>query len=286
MFADDTTLFASSNTPTNIEYALNKDLEQVSKWFQANKLRLNVKKTKFMVVYPRNMGDRFEHVNIFIMGQHVEREANVKILGVTLNEELKWHQHMGGMIRNLRFQYRAFGRSIKYFDRDTRLIVYNSSLASRFNYADCIWDQCTLKEAKQLQSVQNMAVKKMMNAAPLTSAKPLIRNLGLLTLETKRKLRSLVLLYKLTRNEGPAALIRELEGYRNSSREHIITRNSGEGSYYIPAYNTDNVGKSFFVQTIKRWNTLPTNIQQSENATIFKRRVYDLLLTAEADADH
>ena len=126
----------------------------------------------------------------------------------------------------------------------------------------------------------------MMNAAPLTSAKPLIRNLGLLTLETKRKLRSLVLLYKLTRNEGPAALIRELEGYRNSSREHIITRNSGEGSYYIPAYNTDNVGKSFFVQTIKRWNTLPTNIQQSENATIFKRRVYDLLLTAEADADH
>ena len=68
MYADDTTLYSSSANPSNIEFALNRDLVNASNWFERNRLTLNIKKTKFMVIHPSNMGERFAHVNIFIQG--------------------------------------------------------------------------------------------------------------------------------------------------------------------------------------------------------------------------
>ena len=186
IYADDTTLYASSRNPTNIEFALNKDLNIVSRWFVRNKLKLNVDKSKFLVIHPRNMSERFSNMNVFLNRRNLKRESVVKILGVHIDEDLKWHRQVRYMLRGLRFQYRAFSRSIKYFDRDTRLMVYNASIASRLNYADCIWNQCSLKERNMLQSVQNMAVKKIVNAAPLASGKPIIRSLGMLTLDKKK----------------------------------------------------------------------------------------------------
>ena len=157
IYADDTTLFAGSRNPSNIEFSLNQDLRNVTEWFAKNRLKLNIDKTKFMVIHPRNMEDQFTQVNIFAQGRLIKREASIKILGVTLDQELKWHEHIRGMLRNLRFQYRSFSRSMKYFDRDTRIIVYNSSMASRFNYADVIWSQCIVKQARMLHSVQNVS---------------------------------------------------------------------------------------------------------------------------------
>ena len=48
MYADDTSLTLSAYDSTTLEEKLNKDLEEVQKWLESNKLTLNVKKTKYM----------------------------------------------------------------------------------------------------------------------------------------------------------------------------------------------------------------------------------------------
>jgi len=50
MYADDTSLTLSAYDPTTLEEKLNKDLEEVQKWLKSNKLTLNVKKTKYMII--------------------------------------------------------------------------------------------------------------------------------------------------------------------------------------------------------------------------------------------
>ena len=45
LFADDTNLTASANSMTDLEAAVNSDLENLRKWLIANKLSLNVAKT-------------------------------------------------------------------------------------------------------------------------------------------------------------------------------------------------------------------------------------------------
>ena len=50
LFADDTNLTASGVSVTDLEAAVNSNLENLSKWLLANKLSLNVAKTEFMLI--------------------------------------------------------------------------------------------------------------------------------------------------------------------------------------------------------------------------------------------
>ena len=50
MYADDTSLTLFAYDPATLEEKLNKDLDEVQKWLKSNKLTLNVKKTKYMII--------------------------------------------------------------------------------------------------------------------------------------------------------------------------------------------------------------------------------------------
>ena len=50
LFADDTNLTVSGGSITDLETAVNSDLEKLGKWLIANKLSLNVAKTEFMLI--------------------------------------------------------------------------------------------------------------------------------------------------------------------------------------------------------------------------------------------
>jgi hypothetical protein len=55
LFADDTNLTASGDSITDLETAVNSDLENLRKWLIANKLSLNVAKTEFMLIGSKAM---------------------------------------------------------------------------------------------------------------------------------------------------------------------------------------------------------------------------------------
>ncbi len=55
LFADDTNLTASGDSITQLEAAVNSDLENLRKWLIANKLSLNVAKTEFMLIGSKQM---------------------------------------------------------------------------------------------------------------------------------------------------------------------------------------------------------------------------------------
>ncbi len=54
-FADDTNLTASGDSMNDVEFAVNSDLENLRNWLMANKLSLNVAKTKFMLIGSKQM---------------------------------------------------------------------------------------------------------------------------------------------------------------------------------------------------------------------------------------
>ena len=53
LFADDTNIFMSHKDPNCLLDMLNLETDKLSIWFKANKLSLNLNKTKFMVFKPR-----------------------------------------------------------------------------------------------------------------------------------------------------------------------------------------------------------------------------------------
>ena len=50
MYTDDTTLTTSAEDPCVLEHKMNYDMNLIQSWLSANKLTLNVKKTKYMLI--------------------------------------------------------------------------------------------------------------------------------------------------------------------------------------------------------------------------------------------
>ena len=50
MYADDTTLTSSAEDPCFLEHKMNYDMNLIQPWLSANRLTLNVKKTKYMLI--------------------------------------------------------------------------------------------------------------------------------------------------------------------------------------------------------------------------------------------
>ena len=80
LFADDTNLTASSHSIANIEIAANSDLENLRHWLIANKLSLNVARTKFMLIGSPQMIKNVSNyqANISIDDKQIQQVSKTK----------------------------------------------------------------------------------------------------------------------------------------------------------------------------------------------------------------
>ena len=92
MYADDTTLYCNINFNIS-EIEINHELCKVSQYMlAANKLSLNVGKTKFMVFCMRNKV--VSYPDLQINGNTIERVKQFNFLGLILYESLSWDKHI------------------------------------------------------------------------------------------------------------------------------------------------------------------------------------------------
>ena len=96
MFADDTNFFYSDNNIKNMFKIVNQELKRVQIWFNANKLSLNVSKTKYSFFHSSAYKDKIPlrlptlEINNII----IKRDPTMKFLGVLLDENLNWKTHI------------------------------------------------------------------------------------------------------------------------------------------------------------------------------------------------
>ena len=65
LFADDTSIFYSHKNLKNVDMTENNELIKVSEWLIANKLTLNVSKSKFRYISPTTKENSHEHYTIY-----------------------------------------------------------------------------------------------------------------------------------------------------------------------------------------------------------------------------
>ena len=67
-----------------------------NEWFVSNNLPLNVKKTKFSIFHKVNRRDNLPIVlpKLFINNEVTKRQSSIKFLGILLDENLPWKEHL------------------------------------------------------------------------------------------------------------------------------------------------------------------------------------------------
>ena len=91
-FADDSNLFVNGTDLKVMESQLNDDLCSVSTWLKVNKLSLNIDKTQFMMFSRKKYKNH--NVDLKIEGQSIDKVHHTKFLGIIIDDNLNWKNHV------------------------------------------------------------------------------------------------------------------------------------------------------------------------------------------------
>ena len=92
-FADDTTISVCGKNIPHLYDTMNKELDTLTDWFYANKLSLNVGKSNYML-FTRSLQNTTNGIVLSISGEEIKITPNFKLLGLYLDENLTWQEHI------------------------------------------------------------------------------------------------------------------------------------------------------------------------------------------------
>ena len=129
MYADDMTLFCNMDNNVD-EHVINNELGKISEWLGANKLSLNISKTKFMVFPTSNRYVTYPVLQID--RRPIERVAQFNFLSLILQSNLAWSKHINHVSlkisKTIGILYRLKATSA------ILQILYNTLILPFFNY--------------------------------------------------------------------------------------------------------------------------------------------------------
>ena len=206
LFADDTNLFYKHKCIKTLFNEVNSDLLKLREWFQANKLSLNLNKTKYIFFHPSRNEDEIplKLPRLIIDGTEIKREKFIKFLGVILDESLSWKNHIDMVkiktSKNLGIMYK-----ISHFLNSSCLkTMYFSFIHSYISYGNIAWGSNTRSNLKNLHSIQKKASRLISNQPRLAPSQPLMKNLNILNIYQLNLYQTLSFMYKVKNTLTPA----------------------------------------------------------------------------------
>ena len=210
-YADDTTLFNEMTNTGCDSIIINDELNKVYVWLCANRLSLNIKKTKFMLFHNKNKNIQDKVPVIKLHDVEIVRVRDFNFLGITINENLNWSSHINKISTKVS---RAIGILCKlkhFFPISTLKILYSSLILSQFTYGILIWGF----NVSKLLKLQKKAIRNVSNSKYNSHTDPLFKSLGLLKLEDIYTLNALKFYFQYCQNQLPAYLLQFIFKHRS-----------------------------------------------------------------------
>jgi len=142
LFTDDTSIIITGQNVLRFQEELNATFGNISKWFQANSLSLNISKTHFTQFFSKNTNYYDTHVSY--ENNCISKVNETKFLGININNTLSWKTHIEEMLPKLCSACFAM-KSVKPLASQQILkIIYYSYFHSIMSYGVIFWGHSSL----------------------------------------------------------------------------------------------------------------------------------------------
>ncbi|PFX22783.1 RNA-directed DNA polymerase from mobile element jockey [Stylophora pistillata] len=141
LFADDTALYCSAKSSTELQQMLNEVLASVAEWLNDHKFALNVAKSKFMIIASSQRLKSFGKVSLEIGDEFLDKADCYKYLGVIINETLTWRDHVNYISTNVNQRLGILRRIKHLLSIQTRELYVKSMILSLLGYGGIVWGE-------------------------------------------------------------------------------------------------------------------------------------------------
>ncbi|KAL6455951.1 hypothetical protein MHYP_G00358020 [Metynnis hypsauchen] len=270
-YADDTQLYISAKPDDKYRLKKIEDcVKDVKCWMSRNFLLLNSNKTEVLLLGPKLARDKLSDLILNLADLTVTPGSAAKNLGVIIDSDLSFDQHIGSITRTAFLHLRNIAKLRNALSlRDAEVLIH-AFITSRLDYCNSLLSGCTNTNLNKLQLVQNAAARLLTKTRKYDHISPVLSSLHWLPIKFHIDYKILLLTYKALHGLAPEYL-QELISYYEPSRP---LRSQSAGLLIIPRIHKATAGgRAFSYKAPKLWNDLPENVRDSDSVSIFKTRL-------------
>ena len=177
--ADDTSVFMSHKDPSYLSVMLNSEMDKLSTWFKANKLSLNLKKTKFMFFKPRQKRS-ICNIQISIVNQNFVKLKETNFLGVIVDENLNWKSEISHVANKVAKSIGIISRCSFFLPKSSLRMLYYSLIYPYFYCCNIVWASTYKTNLRCLVILQKHIIRIINKSHFNAHTDPIFKDLGIL----------------------------------------------------------------------------------------------------------
>ena len=241
MFADDTFTLKSNNNLNNLIHEVNAEINKIAIWFRANKLAVNINKTKYMIfrmkgkplninmpdlVYNENEPNQLSDNSLITTleryhDNHPLKEGRAyKLLGIYLDEHLTLNSHVNHIVSKLTKSLYCIKQTKHILTLKGLKALYFSLIHSHLTYCTSIMSLITAKNLNRILKIQKKAIRIITNSTYTAHTNPLYCKHKILPYNLLIKQAQLIFMHSIEHNYSPTSFTNTWQ--KNTNREHDL----------------------------------------------------------------
>ncbi len=247
------------------------NLALATDWLESHRLTLNLQKMKAMFF---GTGQQLKEVTLKEMNCNnatIEIVDKYKYLGMILDKELKFDQHVKYLHGKLHPKMKMLGRVRTQVDQGTAIYLYNSLINPHFSFNDYIYASISERDKNKLQVLQNNCIRTCLQCNKRTPRQVLYRASGIVPLETQRQRNTAGIVY-LGLNQESTPFINDL--FTKVENRTIVTlRSEIPEKLVVPNYRLNICRGNIKYRGPVTYNQIEGHIRTSKTFRNFKKRL-------------
>lgn len=232
LFADDALLY---NTRAN-QIILQNDLHRLEGWAKSWQLSFNTSKCSVLSIKDSSLKQCY-----YLHNNRIKNVNSHPYLGIELNHDLKWNRHINIIVAKASRTLGMLWRVLKTADTRTRQLAYNALVRPILEYGCSAWDPYLAKDIRQLEKVQNRAIRFIFRLKGHVSISQIREDTNIKSLKDRRK--------NLRLNFFVNSVASGVTTDKHADSPKQIHRTRQRKGLYVPAIKTKAYFNSFWPRT-------------------------------------
>ena len=260
-YADDNSPYACKHEIEEVIAQLEKDSRTLLEWVGNNALKANPDKFHLLL-----SNTDFEQVSLKIDQYDISNSNFEKLLGVTIDKQLNFNEHVSGLCKKASQKLHALARISSFMNTSKRRIIMNAFITSHFGYCPLVWMFHSRILENRINKIHERALRIVYNDNE-SSFGELLKKDGSFSIH-ERNIQALAIeIYKVVNGLSPEIMndifsLKESETY--SSRFPFKPRN-----IISVSYGTETL--SFMGPKI--WALIPNDLKKVKSLPQFKKKI-------------
>ena len=221
-YADDATLHITTKNREISQKIIPEKIEIIKNFLNSQELAVNVGKTNLLESMVRQKRQKLrgfqptlETINELGEVENIKPKKQIRLLGITLEQNLSWKQHLitgdKAVLPTARKQLGSLKRISKQIPRKSRLQLANGLILSRISYGMAVWGGTYNSNISKVQVFMNKMARWILNSGRKVKQLELMKQCNWLTAKEMIEMYTLTNLWKVIWKEIPKQLSEKLE---------------------------------------------------------------------------